>query len=367
MEGNKTMVPSSSPSDTKLTNGTVVSNDDLEIETFYVKLTEVLDSSGFNLIFNVRETILDLYLFYLEVTRRGGFHQVGLQNKWTEVVSALKLEGNNAMLSAQVEKIYATLLYKFEKLYFYRFPPTGSSQGTLKRKQNLQNSTTGLSQLMADEDTLKVAKLSKDYSSQMTGAGCQEPRVLLQAPSNDKEKKKQDKEKKKRRGPPTGQSGYQIFLKHECARLKAHDPDIDGKKVLRMAVDAWQKMSATDKEPYVEESRKIKEKQKEAMITDNKQKSTEDLKKDEQKSTEVLKKDEKKSTQGLNLKKDDKMPGVDGDDYGVTSQPLPNYSFVNNAAVELAFKMTEKSLKDPFFPVDLDTYCSLNMLNGKSK
>lgn len=49
MEGNKTMVPSSSPSDTKLTNGTVVSNDDLEIETFYVKLTEVLDSSGFNL------------------------------------------------------------------------------------------------------------------------------------------------------------------------------------------------------------------------------------------------------------------------------------------------------------------------------
>jgi len=26
--------------------------------------------------FNVRETSLDLYLLYLEVTRRGGFHQV---------------------------------------------------------------------------------------------------------------------------------------------------------------------------------------------------------------------------------------------------------------------------------------------------
>jgi len=56
MEGNETMVPSSSPLDTKLTNGTVVSNgkhysspDDLELETFYVKLTQVLDSSGFNL------------------------------------------------------------------------------------------------------------------------------------------------------------------------------------------------------------------------------------------------------------------------------------------------------------------------------
>jgi len=73
------------------------------------------------------------------------------------------------------------------------------------------------------------------------GAGCQGPQVLLQAPSNDKEKKK-------KRGAPIGQSGYQIFLKHEYARLKAHDSDIDGKKVLRLAVDAWQKMSATEKQ-----------------------------------------------------------------------------------------------------------------------
>jgi len=56
--------------------------------------------------------------------------------------------------------------------------------------------------------------------------------VLLKAPSNDKEKKKLQ-------GALTGKTGYQIFLKQECARLKALDPDIDGKKVLCMAVDAW--------------------------------------------------------------------------------------------------------------------------------
>jgi len=65
------MVPSSSPSDAKLTNGTLVSNgkqhpspDDLEIETFYVKLTEVLDSSGFNLMF-VSPISLLLSVLYL--------------------------------------------------------------------------------------------------------------------------------------------------------------------------------------------------------------------------------------------------------------------------------------------------------------
>lgn len=46
--------------------------------------------------------------------------QVGQEKKWGEVVSALKLEGSNAKLSAQVEKLYAHLLYQFEKLYFYR-------------------------------------------------------------------------------------------------------------------------------------------------------------------------------------------------------------------------------------------------------
>jgi len=57
-------------------------------------------------------------------------------------------------------------------------------------------------------------------------------------------------EKKKRRGAPTGKSGYQIFLKEECARLKANDPDVDGKNVLRMAIDAWQKMSVDDKQVW---------------------------------------------------------------------------------------------------------------------
>ncbi|CAK8572536.1 unnamed protein product [Lathyrus sativus] len=322
----KTMVPSQQP-DIQLSNVDVKhysSPDDLE--TFYVKLTDLLDSSGFTLILNVRETRIDLYQFYLEVTKRGGYHQVGKEKKWGEIVSALKLEGNNVKLCLQVEKLYANLLYKFEKFYFYRFPAT--TKGSGKRKQS---STTSLSQLMDDGDYPTAAEISKDYPFEMTAI----PEVLLQTPSKDKERKK-------KRGAPIGRSGYQIFLKHECARLKAYRQDIDGKTLMRVAVDGWNNLSDIDKQPYLEESKKIKEQKKEAMMTENnKQKSTQDLKKDE------------------------KKPNVYCCDYNSeTLHPQANYPLANNAAVDLAFKMTEKTSKDPFFPFDLDAYRSVDLLTG---
>jgi hypothetical protein len=82
---------------------------------------------------------------------------------------------------------------------------------------------------------------------------------------------------------------------------------------------------------------KIKEEIKEAMI----QKSTEDLERDEER------------------------PIVCGDYYSVTSQPLSNYSFGNNAAVDLDFKLTEKTSEDPFFPGDLNDYRSLDLPTGE--
>ncbi|KAL5068820.1 hypothetical protein RYX36_019707 [Vicia faba] len=331
-EAVKTMVSSQQP-DTQLTNLVVKQYsppDDLE--TFYVKLTDLLDSSGFTLILNVRETCIDLYQFYLEVTKRGGYHQVGKEKKWGEIVSDLKLEGNNAKLCLKLEKLYANLLYKFEKFYFYRLPasqtPTPTTKGSAKRKQS---STTNLSQFVDDEDYQTAAMISNDYPIKMTAI----PEVQLQTPSKDKEKKK-------KRGVPIGRSGYQIFLMQECARLKASRHDIDGKTVMRMAVDGWNNLSDIDKQPYLEESKKIKEQKKEAMITENnKQKSTQDLKKDEKKPNLCC-----------------------GDYYSVTLQPQANNPLVNNAAVDLASKMTEKTSKDPFFPFDLDAYCSVDLLTG---
>lgn len=85
----------------------------------------------------------------------------------------------------------------------------------------------------------------------------------------------------------------------------------------------------------MEESKKNKEKIKEAMIPYNKQKITQD--------------------------------SVSGD-YCVTSQPEADQddSLVNKAAVDLALKMTEKASKDPLFLADWDACCSLELPTGES-
>ncbi|XP_027364498.1 high mobility group B protein 10-like [Abrus precatorius] len=330
------------------------SNDDSDI--FYLKLTELLESSGLTLIFNVRETLLDLYLFYLEVTKRGGYHQVGREKKWSEVVSALKLEGNNVKLCAQIEMLYAHLLYQFEQLYFYRSPTkpaaTSSTKGLLKRKHN---STVSLSQIRDTKDGQVVTKMSKDCSSQMTGGSCDlevlimqcfmfqlkaragfvERPVLLAIPSNDKEMKK-------RRGAPQGQkNAYQIFIKQECARLRTRNEASDGHRILHMAIDAWKKMSEIEKQPYVEESKKNKEKFKEAMISHNKQQNMHDT-------------------------REEKRPSL-SDDYHVTLQPEADDSFVNKAEVGLALKMTEKTSKETLFLMEWDAACSLDFPTEESK
>ncbi|KAG4983354.1 hypothetical protein JHK87_028103 [Glycine soja] len=261
-------------------------------ESFYLKLAELLESSGLSLIFNVRETLLDLYLFYLEVTRRGGYHPVGREKKWGEVVFALKLEGNSMKLCAQVEKLYAHILYQFEKLSSTVF------KGPLQKKRN---STASLPHIMDIKDGMKVTEISKDYSCHMTGS------------------------------PPGRKTAYQIFLKHECARLETCSQALDGQKILRLAIDTWRNMSEIEKQPYVEESKKKKEEIKEAMNDHNKQQSTQDTIREE------------------------KWHSLSGD-YLVTSQPETDNSLFNKATVGLALKMTEKAPTDPSYLMDWNAF-----------
>ncbi|WVY97770.1 hypothetical protein V8G54_029921 [Vigna mungo] len=296
-------------------------------DSFYDKLVELLESSGLTLIFNVRETLLDLYLFYLEVTRRGGYHQVGRERKWGEVVIALKLEGNSVNLCAQVESLYSHLLYQFEQLYFYRRPEklafrsaSNKEEGPFRKKRI---STASLPHMMDSKDGEKATEISKQYSCHMTaGAGYVQQPVLLPTPP---------KEKKKRRGAPVGRkTAYQIFLKHECARLKSCNEVLDG-KILSMAIHSWRTMSETEKQPYVEESKKNKEEIKEAMVRRSKQQSTQDT-------------------------SQEKWSSICGD-YHVTLQP----------EADVALKMTEKAPMDPSFQMDWDGNCSLDFATRESE
>ncbi|KAH1229555.1 High mobility group B protein 9 [Glycine max] len=282
-----------SPSETQLMNLVNVSITNASAGESHVEQCSITICTLLQLqyIFNVRETLLDLYLFYLEVTRRGGYHPVGREKKWGEVVFALKLEGNSMKLCAQVEKLYAHILYQFEKL-------STVFKGPLQKKRN---STASLPYIMDIKDGMKVTEISKDYSCHMTSS------------------------------PPGRKTAYQIFLKHECARLKTCSQALDGQKILRLAIDTWRNMSEIEKQPYVEESKKKKEEIKEAMNDHNKQQITQDTIREE------------------------KWHSLSGD-YLVTSQPETDNSLFNKATVGLALKMTEKAPTDPSYLMDWNAF-----------
>ena len=95
-------------------------------------------------------------------------------------------------------------------------------------------------------------------------------------------------------------------------------------------------------QPYVEESKKNKEKFKEAMIAENKKHS-------------------------MQNEREEKMPSLCSGDYQVTSQPEADDYPVNKAAIGLALKMAENAPKDSLFLVDLDRYCSLDLPTEEHK
>ncbi|CAN4108920.1 unnamed protein product [Withania somnifera] len=99
-------------------------------DSFYERLNKLNDSSGLSLVFNLRQTTLDLHLFYEEVIKRGGFNQVTKNAKWGEVAFTLHVKCNITIFPTQLQKVYKNLLLQFEQLYYYRSREKGTMQPT---------------------------------------------------------------------------------------------------------------------------------------------------------------------------------------------------------------------------------------------
>ncbi|KAF7805046.1 high mobility group B protein 10-like [Senna tora] len=246
-------------------------------DAFYNKLIDFWDTLGLTLIINARESLLDLYLLYSEVTTRGGNLKVSRDRKWDEVACALKLEGSsNGKLPSQLEKCYTYLLYPFEQLYHYRDPAQKAASNNILGVGVVTDVSSGkkrkseatFSELIDNKDGKVVTKICKE----MTGAELTEHQVLLLTPTKAKEAKKRRVASLRRY-----KTAYQIFLKQECARLKTRNEALVGSNMLHMAIDTWKKMSESEKQPYVEESKKEKERLKEEMKKTENRKEEEDV------------------------------------------------------------------------------------------
>ncbi|GJW15292.1 putative high mobility group B protein 11 isoform X1 [Tanacetum coccineum] len=130
------------------------SKDEMEEEDgFYHKLNKINEPSGLSLLFNLRDTSMDLHEFYNAVTKRGGYQQVTKDGKWEDVASSLNRMNQVSFTSTQLLQLYAIILYPFERTYYYR-------------------STVKLDKIAVTHDISQVSWISNLGSGKVLG-GCQ--------------------------------------------------------------------------------------------------------------------------------------------------------------------------------------------------
>ncbi|XP_048127753.1 high mobility group B protein 10-like isoform X2 [Rhodamnia argentea] len=234
-------------------------------DKFYAKLAQFFESTGLSLILNARETTLDLFQLHKEVARRGGFRQINKRGKWEEIVLALKLESTAPTIATQVQRLYAHLLYNFEQsisrtrsapkppAVSYSFSGLNSSNSKSPAlKRNNKNSSPVLIDI---EDYPEEKKLRKEAIKLPT-----EEKPAQEMAAKLKESMKIPK------APLATRSAYQLFLSKECARLRTlRGESQEGQDTLRVAIDVWRQLTEKEKEPYIEESRKDRERYEQEM------------------------------------------------------------------------------------------------------
>ncbi|KAK3014294.1 hypothetical protein RJ639_008017 [Escallonia herrerae] len=313
-------------------------------ESFYEKLSKMNEPSGLSLIFNFRETSLDLYLLYKDVTKRGGYFQVTRDGSWEEVASALNLNSSVSMSPTQLQKLYANLLYQFEQTYYYRSPAKlTEAQGHSSSVKNCSSCSKG---------KRKHSESSLHLSTTHSGPAkkeCNFNAIHLSTVHKPDEKKlplhasPKVKDTKKGPGAPSGaRTSYQIFIRRECERLKGMLGERSAGQFRNMAIDAWNRLSESDRQPYIEESRKDRERYKQEMTAYTER-------------SDLYTVSNCTEPNMINFA----MPLQTDGDYHVTLEPdAENFFASDGSTVELAVKyMKDARPNDPIFQINWDEYC----------
>ncbi|KAL8545422.1 hypothetical protein ACS0TY_005545 [Phlomoides rotata] len=194
--------------------------DKADVDFFYEKVCKLNESSGLSLVFNFRETMLDLHRFYKEVIKRGGFYQVTKMGKWDDVASASNLNSSMTISAAQLQKAYELLVLQYELMYSRKMPDQANiwpNKNSLGPKVEQKNAKKKILPKSNTEESIMAAPLK--------------PRT-----------------------------GYHIFLRLETHRSKMILGESSSSINLRQkAALAWKALPEEEKLPYIEASKMDKE------------------------------------------------------------------------------------------------------------
>ncbi|KAL0335414.1 UNVERIFIED_CONTAM: hypothetical protein Sradi_4753300 [Sesamum radiatum] len=264
----------------------IVDQEKAAVDCFYEKLGKLNESSGLSSVFNFREALLDLHLFYKEVIKRGGFYQVTKVGKWDDVASASNLKSSVSISAAQLQNVYELLLLQYELMYCRNMPeeaniwPDKSSLGFLNsgfgpscstgKRKHCECSSPFTTVHSGDPAPADIWKPTNNSCLVAAGAKTmhQNSSIITLSNSNTKELSPDPD------APLKPRSGYQIFLRLETHRLKMiHGESSSSQNLRDMAIDAWRCLSEKDKQPYVEASKMDKERYEKELATYNQLKS----------------------------------------------------------------------------------------------
>ncbi|KAI3691326.1 hypothetical protein L2E82_49652 [Cichorium intybus] len=224
-----------------------------EEDAFYQKLNKINESSGLSLLFNFRDANINLHEFYKFVTDRGGYLQVTKDENWEAVAFRSTWKNKIKLKPTQVQKIYATILYPFEQTYYYRSPVKHHNSPVMldtrlvhdsikKRKHN-----DGIYAPECDGES-PSKKIEYDYDSRKSS---QEEKTVLETVAKVK--------RKDSRAPVRSRNSYHMYLKMECERLKTIHGDTPSAELRDEVIEAWRQLSNDAKKPYIEASKKDRE------------------------------------------------------------------------------------------------------------
>ncbi|KAL8545421.1 hypothetical protein ACS0TY_005545 [Phlomoides rotata] len=232
--------------------------DKADVDFFYEKVCKLNESSGLSLVFNFRETMLDLHRFYKEVIKRGGFYQVTKMGKWDDVASASNLNSSMTISAAQLQKAYELLVLQYELMYSRKMPdqaniwPNKNSLGTFYTEARPSSST----------GKRKQSDSSAPFPTIRCGDTCQTITGPKVEQKNAKKKilPKSNTEESIMAAPLKPRTGYHIFLRLETHRSKMILGESSSSINLRQkAALAWKALPEEEKLPYIEASKMDKE------------------------------------------------------------------------------------------------------------
>ncbi|KAL6317402.1 hypothetical protein AAG906_030155 [Vitis piasezkii] len=235
---------------------------------------------------------LNLYVLYVEVTRRGGYHKVVMDKKWREVSSVFNFSPTTTSASYVLRKHYYNILRKYERAYFLKGPPLNATasipvsdlsnlQQTADARRNASNPPIGAPILAVGTINAKfdcgylvsVKMGSETLSGVLYHPGQPSSYTPIRTSNTTASQtlitNKAARKKKRKRGgepgrPKPNRSGYNFFFSEKHALFKSLYPDRE-REFTKMIGESWSSLSLEEKEVYQKLGIKDKERYKKEM------------------------------------------------------------------------------------------------------